>query len=115
MAILAESGRITEAVVEEEIGRLRQSWGVISESDDAERLLGARADELDLFDRCQLHTVLRVCAKSTSMSQAGRSLFAVSRQAKRIANDADRLRKYLAQFGLNWRDVWTSGRNEFDV
>lgn len=105
MATLAESGRITEAVVEEEIGRLRQSWGSVSESDEAEFVLGTKAAALDLFDRCQLNTVLRVCSRSTSISDAGRTLFATSRQAKRIANDADRLRKYLARFGLTWRDV----------
>lgn len=34
-----------------------------------------------------------------------RRLFAVSRQAKKIPNDADRLRKYPAKFGLAWGDI----------
>jgi transcriptional regulatory protein RtcR len=32
-------------------------------------------------------------------------LFDVSRNEKKTANDADRLRKYLARFGLEWRDL----------
>jgi sigma54-dependent transcription regulator len=33
---------------------------------------------------------------------AGRTLFSVSRQRRTTSNDADRLRKYLARFGLTW-------------
>jgi len=42
-----------------------------------------------------------------SLSAAGRRLFAVSRDAKAKAkpNDADRLRKYLARFGLSWNAI----------
>ncbi|WP_370255936.1 hypothetical protein [Erwinia sp. 198] len=40
-----------------------------------------------------------------SLSEAGRRLFAVSRQGKKQPNDADRLRKYLARFGLNREQV----------
>jgi transcriptional regulatory protein RtcR len=36
------------------------------------------------------------------LSDAGRRLFAVSRNAKRQPNDADRLKKYLARFGVTW-------------
>ncbi len=41
---------------------------------------------------------------STAVSSlaAGRTLFARSRAKKQSANDADRLRKYLARFGLTW-------------
>jgi transcriptional regulatory protein RtcR len=39
------------------------------------------------------------------MSDAGRELFAASRQKKKAPNDADRLRKYLARFGLDWRQL----------
>jgi len=36
----------------------------------------------------------------------GLSLFnPVSRERKKNANDADRLRKYLAGFGIDWKDV----------
>lgn len=68
-------------------------------------VFGARAAELDLFDRAQLERVLDVCRTSVSLSEAGRTLFAVSRQSKKQPNDADRLRKYLARFGLDWDGV----------
>ena len=66
-------------------------------------LLGeARAASLALFDRLQLEAVLRVCRKSRSLSDAGRQLFQASRAQRSVVNDADRLRKYLAKFGLEW-------------
>lgn len=102
MATLAEAGRITEAQVLDEIGRLRRSWGGELQQDEARRVMGEAADALDLFDRAQLNAVLAVCRESASLSEAGRALFAVSRQDKKIANDADRLRKYLARFELDW-------------
>jgi transcriptional regulatory protein RtcR len=46
-----------------------------------------------------------VCRTSSSLSAAGRTLFAASRAQKTSANDADRLRKYLARFGLDWQAV----------
>jgi transcriptional regulatory protein RtcR len=39
------------------------------------------------------------------MSDAGRKLFAVSRESKAKPNDADRLRKYLARFNLDWERI----------
>lgn len=64
-----------------------------------------RLATLDLFDRFQLGAIVDVCRRSRSLSAAGRELFALSRQAKASPNDADRLRKYLARFGLTWHDV----------
>lgn len=61
--------------------------------------------ELDPFDRVQLAEVVRVCRTARTLSEAGRRLFAASRKSKAKANDADRLRKYLARFGLDWRRV----------
>jgi len=49
--------------------------------------------------------VLSVCRTSTTMSAAGRVLFDRSRERKKIANDADRLRKYLARFDLEWGEL----------
>jgi transcriptional regulatory protein RtcR len=46
--------------------------------------------------------VQRVCAGARSLSEAGRELFSESRKKKRSANDTDRLRKYLARFGLQF-------------
>lgn len=96
MATLAEQGRITLALVEEEIVRLQESWQIATPS---------TAMALDLFDQRQLETVLEVCRRSASLSEAGRELFAVSRMKKVNPNDADRLRKYLARFGLSWESL----------
>ncbi|QPN89796.1 RNA repair transcriptional activator RtcR [Proteus vulgaris] len=98
MATLAENGRITLALVEEEISRLKQSWGITSSS-----LL--KDLDIDLFDLSQLNTVIKTCQQSSTLSEAGRKLFAVSRQNKKQPNDADRLRKYLAKFGLSWERI----------
>ncbi len=104
MATLASGGRIEEREVEEEITRLRRAWG--EEAPTAEALVSLLGEqELDRFDRVQLLDVLAVCAESPSLSEAGRRLFAVSRQARSSRNDADRLRKYLARFGLSWEQV----------
>lgn len=67
---------------------------------------GRRAGSLR---RVQLEEVLRVCRSARSLSDAGRMLFAVSRTRKASSNDADRLRKYLARYGLTWKDVATGG------
>ena len=61
--------------------------------------------DLDLFDLVQLAEVVRVCRRSTSISAAGRTLFASSRTNKAQPNDADRLRKYLTRFGLSWAQI----------
>jgi|GEM_PF-6884743 len=60
---------------------------------------------LDLFDRLQLQAVIGICRQSRTLSEAGRKLFNRSRTQRAIANDADRLRKYLQKFGLNWDAV----------
>jgi transcriptional regulatory protein RtcR len=98
MATLAEQGRITLTLVEEEIVRLQESWQIAATPVTA-------LQEIDLFDRSQLETVLAVCQRSSSLSEAGRELFAVSRLKKANPNDADRLRKYLARFGLSWESI----------
>jgi transcriptional regulatory protein RtcR len=104
MATLAEAGRITEEGAKEEIERLSRAWSFV-EISCLEPLLGEQMAQLDEFDRFQLEGVVRVCRKSTSLSEAGRALFGVSRLAKKQPNDADRLKKYLARFGLEFDTV----------
>jgi transcriptional regulatory protein RtcR len=109
MATLAPGGRVNEAVVEEEIRRLNRHWRA-GDGEGGERLLLDLLGEdalagIDRFDQVQLAEVVRVCRMSSTLSAAGRALFAASRQAKASANDADRLRKYLARFGLDWDGV----------
>lgn len=103
MATLAQGGRIDEAGVDEEITRLRRSWRTAEPPSRVRALFGDVA--MDRFDRVQLEDVLSVCASSASLSEAGRALFAASREQKSSSNDADRLRKYLARHGLSWEDV----------
>lgn len=110
MATLAPRGRIREEEVEEEIARLRESWlrpGAAGEpaSETLAALAPALADTLDPFDRVQLAHVITVCRRSRSLSDAGRELFAVSRTQRAVTNDADRLRKYLAKFSLDFQSV----------
>ena len=109
MATMAASGRITVRVVNDEIARLKNSWDALS-GDDASAVLASVMDAksalaMDLFDRLQLTSVLRVCKQSSSLSDAGRKLFASTRSKRKIVNDADRLRKYLAKFDIKWSDI----------
>ncbi len=108
MATLAPGGRINEDVAAEEITRLLRTWSRGGDDSDAalKSLLGEeRLAELDLFDRLQLAQVIRLCGAHSTLSAAGRSLFAASRTQKTSANDADRLRKYLVRFGLDWNAI----------
>jgi len=52
-----------------------------------------------------LEDVVALCARVKSISQAGRELSYVSRGQRASTNDADRLREYLARFGLDWEQV----------
>jgi len=108
MATLAPGGRITVEQVEEEVARLRLLFAAFGAGapDLVTSALGpARAAALDRFDRVQLEETLRVCRGAASLSEAGRALFAASRTRKASANDADRLRKYLARFALTFAAV----------
>ena len=111
MATLASGGRITVGDVEPEIERLKALWrrpggdGPKDSADSLIRILGPGIFEVDRFDLAQLREVIRVSRESRSLSEAGRTLFAASRARKSNPNDADRLRKYLARFGLTWAQI----------
>lgn len=109
MAVLAERGRVTLAMVEAEIATLKAQWQAAGADPDADLLAQVLPDPgaLDVFDRVQLAAVIRLCRQSASLSAAGRLLFATSREGKTSQNDADRLRKYLARFGLDWSRINT--------
>ena len=115
LATLADSGRIGLPLVQAEIARLQWLWQPAKDARDG--LSGARAadainlrallgeealDAMDLFDQLQLAAVLRVCRQARTLSDAGRQLFQASRAQRTVVNDADRLRKYLGRFGLDW-------------
>jgi transcriptional regulatory protein RtcR len=108
LATLADGGRITDELVGQEIKRLQKLWGNRIEPQAAELsglLTPEQLAELDLFDRMQLQSVLIVCKQCKSLSEAGRKLFSVSRAQRGSTNDSDRLRKYLAKFGLEWANL----------
>ena len=115
LATLADGGRISLALVDAEIARLRWLWQRSQPSasrakedgdvDLADLLGEERAAALDLFDRLQLQAVLRVCRRAHSLSEAGRQLFDVTREQRSVVNDADRLRKYLVKYGLQWTQI----------
>ncbi len=104
MATLATAGRIQVDGVNEEIARLRRQWRAGAAPSPLDGLLADPA-ALDPFDRVQLEAVVRVCQRSKSLSAAGRELFCASRTLRTSTNDADRLRKYLARFELDWASV----------
>jgi len=109
MATLAQGGRISTGIVEEEIARLRASWMSL-EPEASEGILARLVGfdqlvQIDLFDRAQLSRVIEICQQSRSLSDAGRKLFGASRAKKTSTNDADRLRKYLARFQIEWAQI----------
>lgn len=112
MATFSPKGRIDSSVVSLEIERLKRTWGSNQDrTDSLERLLESDAlDSIDPFDRIQLAYVVDTCRSSRSLSDAGRKLFAASRQQRSSTNDADRLRKYLNRFTLDWHKV--AGHND---
>lgn len=108
LCTLAPGGRINREQVTREIQRLNQSWQRTDSSTDDKLapFLGAQQRvAIDAFDAAQLAEVIRVCQSSESLSEAGRKLFNASRQRKASHNDADRLKKYLARFGLDWQRI----------
>lgn len=112
MATLAVGGRITEAIVEDEIKRLRMAWGGFigqkpfnSKQILAELVAPEYLRTMDLFDQLQLAEVLSVCKGCKSLAEAGRALFDVSRGQKTSANDSHRLKQYLKKFGLTFQMI----------
>ena len=132
MATLAHGGRIDEGDVARELTRLRHAWrqasissstsggagqaaaelssSVMSTNPQVDAMLATRFTQLDRFDYVQLAEVLRVCAAAPSLSAAGRTLFAFTLSQRKTSNDADRLRKYLARFSLQFEDIAAAAR-----
>ena len=113
MATLAPGGRITVQIVEEETGRLREAWSSFGSAkhDDilGRHLAVEQLAKLDRVEKVLLREVLDVCSRSRSLSDAGRFLYAATRERRRSTNDADRLRKYLSRYGLKWQDFKPDG------
>ena len=133
MATLAHGGRIDEGDVARELTRVRHAWrqasissstsggagqaaaelssSVMSTNPQVDAMLATRFTQLDRFDYVQLAEVLRVCAAAPSLSAAGRTLFAFTLSQRKTSNDADRLRKYLARFNLQFEDIVAAARS----
>jgi len=111
MGTLADGGRITIEVVEEEIQRLRIKWQAsINESSlllaRIEALLGpGNVAQMDYYEQIKLAGLIQVCEKSSSMAEAGRRLFQVSRTAKKSNNDSHRVRQLLEKYGLKFEQL----------
>ena len=107
MATFSPKGRIDRDCVDAEIVRLKRLWsGEPAHGDGLDEVLDGNAlAALDPFDRVQLAHVVAACRGARSLSDAGRTLFAASRARRTSSNDADRLRKYLQRFGLDWTSL----------
>ncbi len=109
MGTLAPRGRIRVEQVEQEKRRLEMLWQRPREESGSEILSDLFSEnaltDIDPFDLPQLSYVIEVCRKSKNLSEAGRSLFSASRKKKTNPNDSDRVRKYLAKFGLKFDDL----------
>ncbi|PID64022.1 MAG: transcriptional regulator [Gammaproteobacteria bacterium] len=111
MAVLSEQGVITETQVSQEMARLQNDWQQ-HDSDNADKDLAELLEEfpilaeIDAFDQVQLAHVITVCRASKNQAEAGRKLFAKSRQEKidkgKTPNDSHRLGQYLKKFGLSF-------------
>lgn len=110
MGTLAPRNRIRVEDVAEEIARLRTGWqrpasAPPPEVDLTQIVPKLIEDGIDPFDRVQLEHVLAVCRRSKSLAEAGRELFASTRLKRAKPNDSDRLKKYLAKWGLTWKEA----------
>lgn len=109
MATLAPRGRITSGIVDEEISRLTTQWSVGDTDDDFRLVVDVIGEDevinLDRLDIVQLAEVIRVCRQSSSMSAAGKILFAALRKQRKTKNDSDRVKKVLERYGLNWTAI----------
>jgi transcriptional regulatory protein RtcR len=114
MATLADGGRITENILEDEIVRLKYDWSgyepeVGKQSNSLATLREVLSEEviaeIDLFDHAQLAEVIKVCRGSKTMADAGRKLFNVSRTKRTTSKDSHRLKVYLQKFGLEFRGL----------
>lgn len=110
MATFAPRGRIRSEEVESEVRRLEHAWERPSDTKSASANLSQHLSkqaiaEIDPFDHPQLAYVIEVCKRSNNLSEAGRKLFAISREKRKSTNDGDRLRKYLAKFDLSYDTI----------
>lgn len=111
MGTLADGGRITIEVAEEEIARLAEKWKSNGNDEGStkeivEGALGKNSSKtIDLYEQIKLAGIIQVCRESSSMAEASRKLFSVSRASKKSVNDSHRVRQLLQKYGLNFEDL----------
>ncbi|WP_226668397.1 RNA repair transcriptional activator RtcR [Microbulbifer aggregans] len=111
MATLSDGGRITEKIVDEEILRLNQKWqgsggSAIRLRTTIDDVLGSgSSDEMDFYDQLKLAALVEVCKQSSSMAEAGRKLFNISRLKKTSSNDSHRVKQLLSKYGINFESL----------
>lgn len=115
MGTLADGGRITVKVVDEEITRLRQKWQPTrkeySPKTIIENILGENScDAMDLYDQIKLAGIINVCEGAKSMADAGRQLFQQSRKNKKSTNDSHRVKQLLDNYGIQFSDIQISSK-----
>ncbi len=115
MATLADGGRITVEVVDDEIHRLRHDWSVTSRGWNPAAVTARLLDEdaharLDLYDHIQLAGIAGACQHTRSMAEAGRILFNRSREEKTSVNDSHRLKQILAKYGVDFESLKKAGQ-----
>ncbi len=111
MGTLADGGRITAEVVQEEITRLLNKWQHNHNRDQdprtlIESVLGeGSCKSIDYYDQLNLANLIKVCQTSTSMAAAGRTLFNVSRLEKTSTNDSHRVKQLLDKYGIRFSEL----------
>jgi transcriptional regulatory protein RtcR len=118
MGTLSDGGRITTAVVDEEIQRLKRKWQTSHFSGNhnhsasnnprtiIEPLLGTRyCDTMDYYDQLKLASLIQACKNASSMAEAGRKLFNISRDSKKSVNDSHRVKQLLSKYQLSFSDI----------
>lgn len=111
MATLSNHGLIDEKNVDNEIQRLQQRWQTTqpdtsNSAIELSHYLSQQAlTQLDLFEQLQLTSVIQICRQCSSMAEAGRRLFNVSRDQKASSNDSHRIKTYLNKYGLTFTQL----------
>ncbi len=112
MATLADGGRITVNIADDEIKRLQNNWQSLTTNgtDDVLTLLDITLDSsvllnIDLFEQSQLVEVIKICKACNTLAEAGRLLFNKSRLQKSSQNDTNRLKIYLQKFNLTFAGI----------
>ncbi len=105
MATLSKGGRITEEIVKTEINRLVHDWhdsSTTRESQKTDLTAYPWFDALDLFEQVQIQVVIDCCKNASSMAEAGRLLFAKTRESKKTLNDSHRVKVFLNKYDLDF-------------